>query len=63
MEPASTVFVIIGLLVMLLTHIVAMFVFSRWLFRLTRERAFRNTLRRWGYSDRAIDKAVEEQGW
>ena len=62
MESALTVFVIVGLIV-----VVAMFVFSRWLFkvtyRLTRERTFRSTLRRWGYSDRAIDKAVEEQGW
>ena len=33
------------------------------IFRSSRERTFRNTLRRWGYSDRAIDKAVEEQGW
>jgi len=62
MESALTVFVIVGLIV-----VVAMFVFSCWLFRVTyrlaRERTFRNTLRRWGYSDRAIDKAVEEQGW
>jgi len=33
------------------------------IFRSSRERTFRSTLRRWGYSDRAIDKAVEEQGW
>ena len=33
------------------------------IFRSSRERTFRNTLRRWGYSDREIDKAVEEQGW
>ena len=33
------------------------------IFRCSREKTFRNTLRRWGYSDRAIDKAVEEQGW
>jgi len=49
------------------TVLIALGVILYWwvigIFRSSRERTFRNTLRRWGYSDRAIDKAVEEQGW
>ena len=34
-----------------------------WTYRRERERSFRKTLRDLGYSEREIEKAVEEQGW